>query len=461
MKIRASKAHLSGSVTVPGSKSHTIRALLLSSLAEGTSHIFNPLPSADCLSTARAIPLMGAKVDLHSESENVWTVFGAGKNIHLPSDVVNVGDSGSLLYFMSPIASTFEGWSVFTGDESIRRRPVNHVVDALNQLGAECFTAIPSSNACPLIIKGPVSSEKTVRTEGEVSSQYVSGMMMAALRLKGKLCIELSNPKETPYITMTQKWLEKIGARVFVSPDFKKISVEGPEEIKAFDTTVPSDWEGVAFPLIAALLTDSDLLIEHVDGSGTQGDDEIVSVLKSIGADIVWDKNAESLRVRGMKKSSDGIGRLSTLNLPGGELHVDMASFPDAICALAVIACFTEGKCVLEDAEVCRRKETDRLKVMTEILTGLGAQIEEGPDFLVIKGHSPILADGSVNPEFCIHGGSVESFDDHRIAMSLACLGLGLPEGESLVLNNAECCAVSFPSFFETMNKLGASFEKI
>ena len=135
MKIIAKKTSLNGHIQVPGSKSHTIRALLLASLAEGTSYIRNPLPSADCLSASRAFPLMGAKIELEKDSVKIgqtWTVQGAGSKIHLPSNIVDVGNSGSLLYFMSPIAATFEGWSVFTGDESIRKRPVSHVLSLIH-----------------------------------------------------------------------------------------------------------------------------------------------------------------------------------------------------------------------------------------------------------------------------------------------------------------------------------------
>ena len=459
MKITASKNELSGSIQVPGSKSHTIRALLLASLAEGTSHISNPLPSADCLSTSHAVPLLGATVDLGNadgEPGKVWTVVGAGKNVHLPEDVVNVGDSGSLLYFLSPIAATFSGWSVFTGDESIRKRPVNHVVDALRELGAEAYITRPESDACPMVIKGPIDVTKTVTTDGRLS-QYVSGMMMAASRLNGILHIELTDPKETPYLTMTKKWLESVGIEATVSEDFKHITVKGPVQIKAFDKTIPSDWEAVAFPLIAALITNSSITITNVDGSGTQGDDAIVSVLQSLGADITWNKKEETLTVRGLKKASDGIGRLSTENLPNKELHVNVSGFPDAVCALAVIACFTEGTTYIEDAGVCRRKETDRLVVMREQLTKLGASVEEGKDFLVIHGHALVNKDGTPNKTFTLHGGEVDTFNDHRVAMSLACLGLGLENG-SVVVNDAECCAVSFPHFFEKMNTIGAKF---
>lgn len=464
MDAIAKKQSLAGHISVPGSKSHTIRALILATLAEGRSVIHNPLPSADCLSTATAVPLIGAEVDLDINTEGLcgtsWVVTGAGAQIHLPTDVVNVGNSGSLLYFLSPIAATFDGWSVFTGDESIRSRPVDHVVDVIRQMGGEAYITQPNAKGCPLIVRGPVSAPKKINTPGSVSSQYISGLMMAALLMKEPLEIELTAPTETPYLTMTKWWLEGIGAKVSVSDDFRHISVAAPREFKAFERTIPSDWEAVAFPLIAALLTDAEVVIENIDGSGIQGDDAIVSILQSVNADIVWDKEKETLTVRGGKLAENGIGRLSTENLPGGELHVAMSSFPDAICALAAIACFVEGTTVLEDAAVCRRKETDRIAVLKKELEQLGAEVEEGEDFLVIHGHSPVCVDGTPNAAFALHGGIVESYGDHRIAMALSCLGLGLRANDQLIVRNAECCGVSFPHFFEEMNKIGAKFEE-
>lgn len=155
-----------------------------------------------------------------------------------------------------------------------------------------------------------------------------------------------------------------------------------------------------------------------------------------------------------------GKNRLTTERLEGGVLHVNLSGYPDAICALAVAACFTEGTVSIEDIAVCRRKETDRIKVLKCELEKLGAVVEEGEDFMVIHGHSPCLADGKDNPDFVLHGGEVESYNDHRVAMSLACLGLGLPKGMTVIVKNAECCAVSFPRFFEVMNSIGADFTK-
>ena len=241
---------------------------------------------------------------------------------------------------------------------------------------------------------------------------------------------------------MTKLWLESVGVPVKISEDFKKISVTGPVPFKAFDKAVPSDWEGVAFPLIAALISGSEITIDNVDGSGSQGDDKIVEVLQSVGADIEWQKAEEKLIVRGGNK-------LTTDSLPNKELRVEMSAFPDAICALAVIACFIEGKTVFTDIDICRKKETDRIKAMTSELTKLGAHIVDEGNQLVVYG------DGGKS----LHGAEVESYKDHRIVMSLACLGLGLEAGESVIVNDAEWCSVTFPHFFEVMNELGAGFE--
>ena len=444
----AKKSQLSGHITVPGSKSHTIRALILAAMAEGTSHISNPLPSNDCLSTAAAVKKVGAQVDFGDAagSEAVWTVKGAGAGLHLPDEAIDVGNSGSLMYFLCPVLSTLKGECTFTGDESICRRPVNHLIDALCQFGANGRSLNQGSDGAPgttppFSFCGPIDVNKKLVTEGALS-QYISGFMMAASRLNGTLKMELTNPKETPYLTMTKLCLESVGVPVKLSEDFKHIEVTGPVPFKAFDRAVPSDWEGVAFPLVAALISGSEITIDNVDGSGSQGDDKIVEVLQSVGADIEWRREEGKLIVRGGKK-------LSTAALPGGTLTVDMSSFPDAICALAVAACFMEGKVEFTDIDICRKKETDRIKAMVSELTKLGAKLTDEGDRLVVFG------DGGLS----LHGGEVESYKDHRIVMSLACLGLGLAAGESVTVKDAEWCSVTFPHFFEVMNGIGAGFE--
>lgn len=459
MKILSKKSSLSGEITVPGSKSHTIRALLFSSIAEGTSHIKNPLPGADCISSSQAVKLFGAKVDISNNSE--WIVEGAGKNAHLPSNVVDCGDSGSLLYFMSPMAAIFDGFSVFTGDESLRTRPVLHLLDALKQMGAQAYTLSKEKNSCPVIIKGPVKKNQSITTDGKLS-QYISGIMMASTQLNGKTHITLTDPKETPFLEMTCQWLKELGAKVEHTEDFKSITVTGPTPFKSFTKTIPSDWEAVAFPLIAAILTDSHITIKNIDDSKTQGDRAIVEILKSIGADITEQKTSSGtdLIVKGGKFSKNK-GFLSTENHPDATLHVNISGFPDAICALSVCAAFTQGKIVIDDVEVCRKKETDRVKVLQEHLSKLGAKIYIDGNSLIIEGKSKFLKSGEKNPDFALKGGTIESYNDHRIAMAFACMGLALEENQEIIINNAECSSVSFPDFYNVMNKINAGFSEI
>ena len=454
MKVVSKKSVLAGHIVVPGSKSHTIRGLILAAMADGVSHISNPLNSEDCLSTVEALESLGVHI---TRDENMWTVEGAGKNLKLPesSFSVNVGNSGSLMYFLSPVLATLSGEVIFTGDDSIRKRPVDHLLDAFNQLGVRA-ESLGKNNRPPFSFFGPIkfSAEndytKKIVTDGALS-QYISGFMMAATRCGGTIDIELKDPKETPYLTMTKLWLESLGVNVKMSHDFKHISVGGPVTIEGFDKTIPSDWEGVAFPLIAALISGSEITIDNVDSSGSQGDDKIVDILKSVGANIVWDKVRNTLWVKGNKI-------LTTKGLPRKTLRVNISDFPDAICALSVIACFIEGKTVITDVEICRKKETDRVKAMVENLSLLGADIREDGDSLVINGHCPFNEDGTQNTKCKLHGGKVEVYKDHRIAMALACFGLGLRNSEAVVIRDGECCNVSFPGFFERMNKLGAGF---
>lgn len=465
MNIKSSKAKNfanGNSIRVPGSKSHTIRALILAAMSQGTTKIFNPLKSADAISTAKAIEQIGAKVEFFDD-KNYWVVVGAGDNIHLPENAIDVGNSGSLMYFISPILATLCGKCVITGDESIQKRPVEHLIDALNQLGAKSKCLNNDSTYPPFEFTGPISNSNSLITEGKLS-QYISGFMMAATRLDGTLNIELSLPQETPYLSMTKYWLDKFNVKSFISDDYKKISVSGPVTLKAKDVIIPSDWEAVAFPLIAALIANENIVITDIDDSKTQGDEKIVDILKDYGAEIIWDKDKKTIEVNPSlkNKTKEEKNQLyKILQVNGKEKIISMAEYPDAICALCVIACFANGKTIFTDIDICRKKETDRIKVMTQILKSLGADICDNGDTLEINGTSPLNYDKTKNEDFLIHGGRIDSYLDHRVAMSLGCLGLCL-ENDSIIIKDAECCDVSFPGFFDVMNNcLNCNFEKL
>lgn len=429
MNIITKPSSIKGSLFVPGSKSHTIRACLFSALSKGRSVIENPLPSADCLSAVRVIEQFGAKV---TQGPDTWTIDGIGTHWKQPGFVIDVGDSGTLLHFITGIASTIDGYVVISGDQSICKRPIRQQLLGLRQLGAEAFPTRENFDAPPVILKGPVHAG-LARIDGSLS-QHVSGLLMAGALTKGRTRIELSHPQEIPFVLMTVQWLASIGIHVdYDEREFKWYEIEGPNEFPAINRAIPSDWEGVAFPLGAAMLTDSTLDITHLDCKGNQGDAAIVDVFREMGADIAIDEEKGCLTVHGGKR------------LHG--VTVNCSNFPDALPMLSVVAAFADGVSRFTDIGVCRLKETDRISLMKKELEKLGAEVHEGPDFMEVVGGKKL------------HGGIIESYGDHRIAMAMAVCGMALPEG-SVVVKDAECCAVSFPGFFDLMNTVGAGFKE-
>lgn len=459
MTIKSCKSENFGkskSIRVPGSKSHTIRALILASLCDGETKIYNPLKSQDALATAVAIKQIGAEVQFFDD-ENYWLVKGAGDKLHLPEKEINVQNSGSLMYFLTPVLATLEGRCAITGDESIQKRPVDHLIDALCQLGADAFCQKENSTTPPFEFTGPISNEPVLFTEGKLS-QYISGFMMAATRMNGLTQIMLTNPQETPYLSMTKYWLDKYGVQSVISPDYKCICISGPCRLDAQDVTIPSDWEAVAFPLVAAICANEKIVVTDIDDSGTQGDEKIVDILLDYGADVEWNKEKKIIEVNKNissddSKNSENAGNTNStcaLKVKGEKKIISMKDYPDAICALTVIASIAEGLTVFTDIDICRKKETDRIKAMTELLSSLGADIKDKGDTLEVIGHG--LSS--------LHGGKIDSFKDHRIAMSFACLGLAFEKENAIEIKDAECCDVSFPGFYDVMNKeLGSSFE--
>lgn len=469
MKVVSSAAKLNGHIQIPASKSHTIRSLILAAMADGTSCIKNPLKSQDTLSTVAAIKQLGAGFE---EKNGDWYVTGWKNPALAPNKTINAGNSGSLMYFLAPVLATYPAVFTFTGDDSICKRPVSHLIQALEQMGIWTDGAVtppfsfgnsPSAaNTAPFKEKFSSPGAKLV-TDGALS-QYISGFMMAGATLPGGLQLELTNPGETPYLDMTKWWLEKVGAECTISDDYKHIFVRSnsPAEnnnlpaartpLRAFTQTIPSDWESAAFPVAAALITSSHITVDNIDTSGTQGDEAFVPILQSLGADLKLDAAAKTLEVNG--DAETGTSTKETGTSPAnysplrGNITVSLAPIPDAICALASLAAVVDGEIAFTDVDGCRKKETDRVQVMCDVLAGLGARVRQTVGgFAVGKGE--------------LRGGEVESYGDHRIAMALSVLGLGLKQGESVIIKNAECCEVSFPHFFEVMNKIGANFEII
>jgi 3-phosphoshikimate 1-carboxyvinyltransferase len=414
------ESKLSGSVRIPGSKSHTIRALVIASLAEGTSEIREPLDSLDTDACVRVCRGLGARI----EQGEVWTVEGTAGRPACPDDVLDVGNSGTTLYVTMTMAALCDGWSVFTGDGQIRSRPAGPLLDALASLGAEAWST--RGNGCaPLCIRGPLRGG-TVSIECP-TSQYLSSLLISTPLAEGDTDIRVPLLHERPYVGITLDWLRRSGIHL-EQEGWERFRVPGGQKYPSFSRAVPGDYSSATFFLCAAAITGADLLLTGLERDDTQGDRAVLDYLAAMGADVAW--SDEGLRIGGGA-------------LRGGEF--DLNATPDALPAMAVTACFAEGETRLVNVPQARIKETDRLSVMCGELTKMGARVEELPDGLIIQGGG-------------LAGAHVEGHDDHRVVMALAVAGLAARG--TTEITTAESAAVTFPGFVPLMTALGASIEQ-
>ncbi len=427
MIAKSRKSTLSGHAQAPGSKSHTIRAVLMATMSDGTSYIRNPLTSQDAKSSLEAAEAFGAKVTM---ADGVWMVEGRGKNLQVPDNYLECGNSGTVSAFGSMMAGLVDGYTFITGDEQIRRRPIYPSVEAINALGGKAVFTKPGSDSCPIVVKGGLTGGKVHFTG--LLSQMISATLMIAPLLPGETEILVDNPLETPYLQMTLDWIKRHGVEIENPQEFKYFKIQGGKSYQAQDTVIASDWSGVAFPLVAAVVTQSDVIIDGVDFHDSQGDKAVVDHLISMGADIQKDIEGGRLLIKGGKPLTSG-------------LTLDLQNTPDSLPAMSVAAAYAQGDTTFIGLDAVRLKETDRVAVMQSELGKMGASIEVGDDYMVVHGGKPLT------------GAMVESYRDHRIAMAMTIAGF-FAKGETVV-QDAECVAVTFPNFFEVMGNMGADVE--
>lgn len=420
MKIRKSKT--SGKVNIPGSKSHTIRALFIASLAEGRSEIAYPLISDDALSAVKVCEALGAKI---SKTENKFIVDGFNGVPNTPENVIDVGNSGTTLRFGVMTAALGEGDSVFTGDDQVRKRPLAPLLEAMNNLGSSSFST-RGNGMCPVVVKGGMKGGKTELYS--VTSQYLSSILINSPLLKEDTEIVLTKINEIPYVEMTMWWLDKQGIQYY-NKDFKEFYIKGNQSYKPFNITIPGDFSSATFFAVLAAISGGRIRMQNLDITDPQGDKVVLSLLEDMGARVEIGDNW--ITVEGDRL----IG-----------LEIDMNSIPDALPAIAVAGCFAEGETRLLNVPQARLKETDRIHVMCEELKKMGANIEELPDGLVIK-------------KSVLKGCEVRGHGDHRIVMALAIAGLNA-QGETTI-DTAEAINVTFPGFAELIKSCGGEIEMI
>jgi 3-phosphoshikimate 1-carboxyvinyltransferase len=425
MILITKKSHLSGKVTVPGSKSHTIRAVAIGSLANGTSKVRKPLISSDALSAVDCYRVLGAKID--TENDDLWVINGLNGKINPIQNKIDVGNSGTTMNLAIGSCALIspEIEVLLTGDHQIQNRPVGPILNAVNKLGANGRTQ--KDNGCPpLTISGKLrGGEVSVECK---SSQYLSSLLLACPLAESDTEIDVPLLYEPDYARITLDWLDRQGIEYEMKEDLSWFRISGCQQYNAFDMSIPADFSSATFFLCAGALVGKNVLIQGLDFNDSQPDKAVAEYLIEMGADLSCSEHGINVG------HSDLVG-----------CEIDMNHTPDALPAMAVTACFAEGTTRLVNVPQARNKETDRIACMAKELSKLGANVEELPDGLVIHGRS----EGS-NLKPC----PVSGYGDHRIVMAMSIAGMAL-DGE-IAIDTAEAMNVTFPEFVTLMKKLGA-----
>ena len=430
MNVRVTPRRFTDTVRIPASKSHTIRQLLIASLADGESEIKYPLDSLDTQSCLCACKAFGAEIAEQRNGAEIvsWKVRGNGgfkkaKNIGAKIDV---GNSGTTLYLALAVAGLQQQAIEFTGDEQIQKRSAAALLDALSGLGVNS----QSNNGCaPITIKGGWKG-------GRVSlpcptSQYLSAILIAAPLAPAGVVTEIDIPllNEKPYIEMTLSYLKAHGIPYNASPDFSHFSISGGSSWKPFSSSVPADFSSAAFPAAAAAITGGPVTLLGLDPQDTQGDKFFLEMLKEMGCDVQYNETSE-------KRLSITVSRKGSLK--GGTF--DLNKTPDLLPAAVVTAAFADGDTSLVNVAHARIKETDRIAVMAQELAKVGIHCTELPDGLIIHGK------GALSPP---ENPVIEGHGDHRIVMAFAVAALGSPI--PIEITTAESASVTYPGFIDRL----------
>ncbi len=425
MKLIVRKSRLKGEVVMPASKSHTIRAVAIASLAVGESTIRKPLVSGDTQATVNCYQALGARID--TADSKLWKVTGTGGEITAPPESIDVGNSGTTLRIaMGSAALAGKGQTTtFTGDEQIQTRPVGPLMDALGDLGAKC-ASLRNNGRAPVEVTGRLTGGKT--TIACHTSQYLSSLLLCTPLAAGDSEINVTLLNEPGYVQMTLDWLDKQQIE-YENQQFCKFKIKGNQSYKAFDDCIPADFSSATFFLCAAALVADEVTLLGLDFSDSQPDKAVVDYLKAMGADISIGPTSVTIKAATLKGT-----------------EIDMNKTPDALPAMAVTAAFAEGATRLVNVSQARSKETDRIKCMAEELKKMGVDVEELPDGLIIRHSRPKPA-------------KLNGRSDHRTVMALSLAGLSL-DGQCTI-DTAEAMSVTFPDYVKLMKSIGANMDLV
>ncbi len=480
VKITVKKSHLSGEISCPPSKSYSHRAIVVSSLSNGESNLHNVLISRDTIATINCCKMLGITIEFEPfptrEQQSSYcsdqsfpnavrhlkiSSNGGRSGFITPEDILNAENSGTTIRLLSSMCSLVNnGFTVLTGDKSLRKRPMGDLIKSLNQLGVECFSS-NIHNTPPLIVKGGGMKGGEAIINGQISSQFISSLLLSCIYAKTKTIIKVfGNQVSKPYINSTISIMKKFGIEIennlyktdkeksFSDPiRFKDNAYsngvkmeEGNNAITEYYTIpnekgyspttfrVPGDFSTAALLISSAILGDGELTIDNLDFSLPQGDSNIVNIVKEMGADIIADKINGKIKVIG------------TELLEGGEFN--LKDTPDLLPVVSILSLKCKNSIKITGISHARYKETDRVANIATQLKKFGAEIKEEFDSI------------EINPPKEIKNASINSFEDHRLFMAFCIASLMTEKSE---IDGAEFADVSYPGFVGEMKRLGAS----
>ncbi len=408
-------------VTVPGSKSLTQRALIAAALGDGSSKLIGPLASEDTSYTSEALEQMGIKVE---RGDDVWTVHGGGGKLVTPESEIFLGNNGTATRFLTSVVALGNGSFEINGEERMRERPIGPLMEALQGWGVD-IKSIENTGCPPLRIESKgLTGGATILPEGK-SSQYLSSLLLVApyaaqaatLKVEGEVFSK-------PYVAMTLSVMADFGIDVDCNEEFTDFMI--PQgRYRAMEYQIEGDASNASYFWAAAAVTGGRVTVANVPVPSLQGDSGLVPLLARMGCNITRDGGGITVQ---------GCERLEGIT-------VDMGDMPDVVPTLAVVAAFAHGKTEIRNIEHLRIKECDRLTATLTELARMGAKVEEGRDYMIIHG------DGGE----CLHGAEIETYNDHRMAMSFAVAGLRIP---GVKITGESCVAKSFPDFWERFGLL-------
>ena len=410
-KITPSK--ISGEIKAPSSKSYMQRAVAIAVLANGKTTIHNPSFCNDAMSAIAMAKELGAEIKINQEEVVITgpkTICGGN---------LNAGESGLGIRMFSPISALSNEHINITGEGSLKNRPVNMLEEPLKSLGAEIST---NNSFLPIKIKGPLSGGK-VKVDGSISSQFLSGLLIALPLAEKDSVVEVNSLQSKPYVDMTLEIIHHFGVSI-ENHNYENFIINGGQKYTAKDYMVEGDWSAAAFHLVAAAIA-GDVSVSNLNLKSKQADIKIIDVIKLAGADVIFSKGNNKM-----------VGSISVSKNKLKAFNFDATHCPDLFPPLVVLCAACEGKSEIKGVDRLKHKESDRATVLKDEMAKIGIQIEINGNIMIVNGGKII-------------SGTIDSHNDHRIAMAAAVAALISNKGISI--EGAEAINKSYPEFFDDL----------